>query len=110
MAHVNGARGAAEYTDGVKVSRKGQYPLRFCQSPREDRLEHYAADKSDKRKSLPDAGEQLGAIEVLSRPSAAVLRIHPGRKGRTSKADGKEKTGIKLTQQQKRSREGEGNK
>src|SRR5882762_2370750 len=108
MAHVDSACGAAEYTDGVKESRKGKDPLRFGQSPREDRLQHDAADKSDESKRLPDAGEQLGAIEVLGRPRAAVLRIQPGSKGSTSKADGQEKTRIKFMQQQKRSREREG--
>src|ERR1700747_1898167 len=110
MAHVDGARGATEYTDRVKESRKGQDPLRFGQSPREDRLQHNAADKSDESERLPDAGEQLGAVEVLSRPRAAVLRIQPGSKGSTGKADGQEETGIKFAQQQKPSREREGNK
>src|SRR3989442_11689150 len=110
MAHVNGACGAAEYTDGVKKSRKGQDPLRFGQSTGEDCLQHDAADKSDESKPLPDTGQQLGAVEVLGRPCTAVLRIQPGSKGSTGKADGKKKTGIKFTQQQKRSREREGNK
>src|SRR5713226_3842405 len=110
MAHVDGACGAAEYTDGVKESRKGQDPLRFGQSPCEDCLQHDAADKSDESKRLPDAGEQLGAVEVLGCPRAAVLRIQPGSKGSTGKADGQEETGIKFAQQQKRSREREGNK
>src|SRR5882757_2342704 len=88
MAHVDGACSAAEYADGVKESRKGQDPLRFCQSPREDCLQHDAADKSDKCKSLPDAGEQLGTVEVLRCPRAAVLRIQPRSKGSTRKADG----------------------
>src|SRR6267143_6510326 len=110
MAHIDGACGAAKYADGVKESRKSKTPLRFGQSPCEDRLQHDAADKSDESKRLPDAGEQLGAVEVLGRPYAAVLRIQPGSKGSTSKADGEEKTGIKLAQQQKRSREREGNK
>src|ERR1700692_3304818 len=105
MAHVDGACGAAEYTDGVKESRKGKDPLRFGQSSCEDRLQHDAADKSDESKRLPDAGEQLGAVEVLGRPRAAVLRIQPSSKGSTSKADGEEKTGIEFTQQQKRHRE-----
>src|SRR6267143_4414649 len=110
MAHVDGACGAAEYTDGVKESRKGQDPLRFRQSPREDCLQHDAADKSDESKRLPDAGEQLGAVEVLGRPRADVLRSQPGSKGSTGKADGEEETRIKFAQQQKRSREREGNK
>src|SRR5258707_4120473 len=97
MAHVDSACGAAEYTDGVKESRKGKDPLRFGQSPREDRLQHDAADKSDECKRLSDAGEQFGAVEVLSRPRAAVLRIQPGSKGSTSKAGGEEETGIKLS-------------
>src|SRR6266478_4840688 len=110
MAHVDSACGAAEYTDGVKESRKGKDPLRFGQSPREDRLQHDAADKSDESKRLPDAGEQLGAVEVLGRPRAAVLRIQPGSKGSTGKADGEKETRIKFAQQQKCSREREGNK
>src|SRR6266404_6330362 len=110
MAHVDGACGAAEYTDGVKKSRKSKDPLRLGQSPCEDRLQHDAADESDESKGLPDAGEQLGAIEVLGRPRAAVLRIQPGRKGSTGKADGEEETGIKFAQQQKCSRQREGNK
>src|SRR5689334_19937195 len=105
MPHVNGACGAAEYTDGVKESRKGQDPLRFGQSPREDCLQHDAADKSDESKRLPDSGEQLGAVEVLGRPIAAVLRIQPGSKSSTGKTAGEEKTGIKFTQQEKCSRE-----
>src|SRR5258705_5397606 len=105
MAHVDSACGAAEYTDGVKESRKGKDPLRFGQSPREDCLQHDAADKSDESKRLPDAGEQLGAVEVLGRPIAAVLRIQPGSKSSTSKADGEEETGIKFAQQKKRGRE-----
>src|SRR5260370_33340240 len=71
MAHVDGACGASEYADGVKESRKSKNPLRFGQSPGEDRLQHDAADESDKSKRLPDAGEQLGAVEVLSRPLGA---------------------------------------
>src|SRR5712691_4004098 len=110
MAHVDSACGAAEYTDGVKESRKGKDPLRFGQSPREDRLQHDAADKSDESKRLPDAGEQLGAVEVLGRPRAAVLRIQPGSKGSTGKADGEKETRIKFAEQQKCSREREGNK
>ena len=110
MAHVDGARGAAEYADDVKESRKGQDPLRFGQSTGEDCLQHDAADKSDESERLPDAGEQLGAVEVLGRPRAAVLRIQPGSQGSTSKADGEQETRIKFAQQQKRSRESEGNK
>src|SRR5258708_25995288 len=110
MAHVDSACGAAEYTDGVKESRKGKDPLRFGQSPREDRLHHDAADKSDESKRLPDAGEQLGAVEVLGRPRAAVLRIQPGSKGSTGKADGEEEAGIEFAQPQKCSRERERNK
>src|SRR5260370_15219435 len=75
MAHVDRACGAAEYTDGVKESRKGEDPLRFGQSPCEDGLQHGAADKSDESKRLPDAGVQLVAEEVLGRPHAAVLRV-----------------------------------
>src|SRR6266481_5597494 len=96
MAHVDGACGAAKYADGVKESRKSKDPLRFGQSSREDCLQHDAADKSDECKRLPDAGEQLGAVEVLGRPHAAVLRIQPGRKGSAGKADGEEKTGIEF--------------
>src|ERR1700756_1968993 len=96
MAHVDGACGPAEYTDGVKESREGQDPLGFGQSPREDRLQNDAADKSDESKRLPDAGEQLGAVEVLGRPHAAVLRIQPRSKGSTGKPDGQEETGIEF--------------
>src|ERR1700693_3263449 len=110
MPHRHGACGAAEYADGVKVSRQGQYPLRFGQSTGEDGLQDDAADKSDEGQRLPDAGQQLGAVEVLGRPRAAVLRIQPGSKGSTSKADGQEETGIKFAQQQKRGRERKGNK
>src|SRR5882724_9668929 len=110
MAHVDSACGAAEYTDGVKESRKSKNPLRFGQSPCEDRLQDDAADKSDESKRLPDAGEQLGAVEVLGRPRAAVLRIQPGSKSSTRKAHGEEETGIKFAQQQKCSRERERNK
>src|SRR5712691_2918684 len=105
MPHVDGACSAAEYTDGVKVSRKGQDPLRFGQSTGEDCLQHDAADKSDESKRLPNAGKQLGAVEVLGRPRAAVLRIQPGSKGSTSKADGQEKTGNEFAEQQKGNRE-----
>src|SRR6266566_8134944 len=110
MAHVDGACGAAKYADGVKESRKSKNPLRFGQSPCEDRLQHDAADKSDESKRLPEAGEQLGAVEVLGRPRAAVLRIQPSSKGSTSKADGQEETGIEFAPQQERGREREGNK
>src|SRR6202140_5235938 len=96
MAHVNGACGAAEYTDGVKESRKGKDPLRFGQSSREDCLQHDAADKSDESKRLSDTGEQLGAVEVFGGPRAAVLRIQPGSKGSAGKADGEEERGIKF--------------
>src|SRR5882724_10760021 len=96
MAHVDGACGAAEYADGVKKSRKSKNPLRFGQSAREDCLQNNAADKSDESKRLPDASEQLGAIEVLGRPDAAVLGIQPGCKGSAGKADGEEETGIKF--------------
>src|SRR5260370_27496561 len=110
MAHVDGACGAAEYADGVKESRKSKNPLRFGQRSGENWLQHDAADQSDKSKRLPDAGEQLGAIEVLGRPDAAVLGIQPGCKGSAGKADGEEETGIKFAQQQKCSRDREGNK
>src|SRR5216683_1645734 len=110
MAHVDGACGATKYADGVKESRKSKNPLRFGQSSREDCLQHDAADESDESKRLPDAGEQLGAIEVLGRPDAAVLGIQPRCKGSAGKADGEEETGIKSAQQQKCSREREGNK
>src|SRR5260370_31176114 len=105
MAHVDSACGAAEYTDGVKESRKGKDPLRSGQSPREERLQHDAADKSDESKRLPDAGEQLRVVEVLGRPRTAVLRIQQGSKASKDKADGQEETGIKFALQQKRSRE-----
>src|SRR6266403_739100 len=98
MPHVDGACGAAKYTDGVKVSRKGQDPLRFGQSPGEDCLQHDAADKSDESKRLPDAGKQLSAVEVLGRPCTAVMRIPPGGECGTSQTDGEEKTGIKFAQ------------
>src|ERR1700739_403975 len=101
MAHVDGACGATEYTDGVKESRKSKDPFRFGQSAREDCLQHDASDESDERTRLPDAGEQLGAVESLGRPSTAVLRIQPGSKGGAGEADGEEETGIKFTQQQK---------
>src|SRR5713226_7919608 len=101
MAHVDGACGAAIYADGVKESRKSKNPLRFGQSPCEDRLQHDAADKSDESKRLPDAGEQLDAVEVLGRPCAAVLRIQPGSKVSTGKADVEEETRIKFAEQQK---------
>src|SRR5271163_2976710 len=94
MAHVDGACGAAEYADDVKESRKGQDPLRFGQSPREDCLQHDAANKSDESKRLSDAGEQFGAIEILGCPSGAVLSVQPSSKGSTGKADGEDKTGI----------------
>src|SRR5713226_7684608 len=110
MPHVDGTCGAAKYADGVKESRKSKNPLRFGQSPCEDRLQHDAADKSDESKRLPDAGQQLGAVEVLGRPRAAVLRIQPGSKGSTGKADGEEETRIKFAQQQKSSRKRERNK
>src|ERR1700686_3866105 len=110
MAHVDGACGAAEDTDGVKESRKSKDPLRFSQSSREDGLQHDAADESDESKRLSDAGEQLGAIESLGRPRAAVLGIHPGRKGSAGKSNGEEETGIKFAQQQKCSCERKGNK
>src|SRR5258708_39606586 len=107
MAHVDGACGAAEYADGVKESRKGKDPLRFGQSAREDRLQHDAADKSAESKRLSDAGKQLGAVEVLGRPRAAVLRIQPGSKGSTGKASGEEHTWIEFSWQQKGGREDE---
>src|ERR1700687_4539385 len=110
MAHVDRARGAAEDTDSVKESRKSKDPLRFGQSSREDCLQHDAADKADKSKRLSDAGEQLGAVEVLGRPRAAVLRIQPGSKGSAGKSNGEEETGIKFAQQQKCSCERQGNK
>src|SRR5258706_1285581 len=110
MAHVDGACGAAKYTDGVKESRKSKNPLRFRQSSREDCLQHDAADESDESKRLPDAGEQLGAVEVLGRPRAAVLRIQRSSKGSTGKADGEQETRIKFAQQQKCSDKRERNK
>lgn len=110
MAHVDGACGATEYPDRVKKSRKGQHPLGFGQSPREERLQHDAADKSDESNRLPHAGEQLRVVEVFGRPRTAVMRIQQGSKASTAKADGQEETGIEFTLQQKRSRESEGNK
>src|SRR6266404_2636273 len=101
MAHVDGACGASEYADGVKESRKSKNPLRFGQSSSEDRLQHDAADESDESERLSDAGEQLGAVEVLGRPRGVVLRIQPGSKGSTGKADGEQETRIKFAQQQK---------
>jgi len=59
-------------------------------------LQYDAADKSDESKRLPYAGEQLGAVEVLGRPRAAVFRIQPGGKGSTAKSDGEEETGIEF--------------
>src|SRR5882672_1984602 len=110
MAHVDGACSAAKYADSVKKSRKSKDPLRFGQSAREDCLQHDAADKSDESKRLPDAGEQLGAVEVLGRPRATVLRIQPSSKGSTGKANGEQQTRIKFAQQQKCSDKRERNK
>src|SRR6266436_718173 len=107
VAHVDGAGGPAENTDGVKESRKSKDPLRFGQSPREDCLQYDAADKSDESKRLPEAGQQLSTVEVLGRPRAAVFRIQPGGKGSAAKSDGEEQTGIEFAQQQKCSRERE---
>src|SRR5260370_41588393 len=107
MTQTDRACGAAKYADGVKESRKGKNPLRFGQSPCEDRLQHDAADKSDESKPLPDAGEQLGAVEVLGRPCAAVLRIQPGSKGGTGRAGGEEEPRIKFAEQLKGSRKRE---
>src|SRR5882724_5289399 len=90
MAHVDGACSATKYADGVKESRKSKNPLRFGQSPREDCLQYDAADKADESKRLPDSGEQLGAVKVLSRPRGGVQRVQPGRERCTSKATGKE--------------------
>src|SRR5277367_4324624 len=110
MAHVDGACGAAEYADDVKESRKAQHPLRFGQSPREDRLQHNAADQSDEGKCLPHAGEQLSAVEILCRPGTAVLGIQPSSECGTSKADGEQKPWVLFTQQQKRSDKHDGYK
>src|SRR5882724_5239251 len=96
VAHVDGAGGPAEDTDGVKESRKSKDPLRFGQSPREDCLQYDAADKSDESKRLPEAGQQLSTVEVLGRPGAAVFRIQPGGKGSAAKSDGEEQTGIEF--------------
>src|SRR6202140_1784790 len=86
VAHVDGAGGPAEYTDGVEESRKRKDPLRFGQSPREDCLQHDAADEPDEGKSLSDASQQLGAVKVLSRPRGGVQRVQPGSERCTSKA------------------------
>src|SRR5882672_12111969 len=99
VAHVDGAGGPAEYADGVKESRKSKDPLRFGQSPREECLQDDAADKSDERKRLPDAGEQLSAVKVLSRPRGGVERVQPGSDRCTSKPAGEEETGIEFAQQ-----------
>src|SRR5689334_15407750 len=87
MTHVDGACGAAKYTDGVKESREGQDPLRFGQGPCEDCLQHDAAYQPDESKRLPDADKQFSAVEVVGRPRTAVLGIQPGSKSGTSKAD-----------------------
>src|SRR5260370_17542409 len=107
MAHVDGACGASEYADGVKESRKSKNPLRFGQSPGEDRLQHDAADESDKSKRLPDAVEQLVAVEVPGRPRGAVLRIQPGSKGSTAKAHGEQETRLKFAHPHKSNDKGE---
>src|SRR5271156_879059 len=106
MAHVKGADCAAEYTDDVKESRKGQDPLRFGQSPREDRLQHNAADQTDKRKSLSNADEQFCPVEVFRRPGSGVLRAHPRSECRTTKARGEEQAWIDFAQKQERGNEG----
>src|SRR5258708_20070977 len=100
VAHVDGAGGPAEYTDGVKESRKSKDPLRFGQSSREDCLQYDAADKSDESKPLSDAGEQLGAVKVLSRPRGGVQRVQPGTERSTTNAPAEEETGIKFLQHQ----------
>src|SRR5271165_1571886 len=96
VAHVDGARGTAEQTDGVKQSREGHDPLGFCQGTGEDGLQHDATDKSNKGKSLPDAYQQLSAVEVLGSPGAVVLRIQHGREGRTGQANREQNARIQF--------------
>src|SRR4029077_624989 len=110
VAHVDGARGPAEYADSVKESRKSKDPLRFRQASGEDGLQHDAADEPDEGKTLSDASQQLGAVKVLGRPCGGVQRVQPGSERCTSKASGEEQARIKFAQQQKRSRKRNGHK
>src|ERR1700733_3649723 len=96
MAHIDGDCCATEYANDVKEGRKGQDPLRFRQSPREDCLQHDAADQADESKGLSDTDEQFRSIEVLSRPRCAVLRAQPGSERGTSEADREEHSGVML--------------
>src|SRR5216684_4614035 len=94
----------------MEEGRKCKDPLRFRQASGEDGLQHDAADQPDEGKILSDARQQLGAVKVLGRPCGGVQRVQPGSERCTSKAAGEEQARIKFAQQQKCSRQREGNK
>jgi len=73
-----GAGGPAEYTDGVKESRKSKDPQSVWPIAPARLLGARCSRQSDESKRLPDSGEQLGAVEVLEPPRGGVQRVQPG--------------------------------
>src|SRR4029077_15158487 len=94
VAHIDGACGSPKQTNDMEEGGKRKSPLRFRQSSSKDGLQDDAADKPDESKSLADAGQQFGAVEILRSPSGAVLRVQPSGESCACESGGKEQPWI----------------
>jgi len=83
----------------MKEGGKRQNPLRLRQSARENSLQDNRGYESDKRKRLPNAHEQLGAVVVRGSPRAGDVCIQVAGKSHERKTGSQKQARVKVSQQ-----------